>query len=86
MSGTGLSRVRTELRLLLPERINQGCSRREEPTLLCNQVLFGPRFQLYGKRLPDAMRIGVNLCHRNPTGCRFGQTRYLFAGYAEKVR
>jgi hypothetical protein len=38
MSGTGLSRVRTELRLLLPERINQGCSRREEPTLLCNQV------------------------------------------------
>jgi hypothetical protein len=40
MSGTGLSRVRTELRLLLPERINQGCSRREEPTLLCNQVPF----------------------------------------------
>jgi hypothetical protein len=28
MSGTGLSRVRTELRLLVPERINQDCSLR----------------------------------------------------------
>ncbi len=38
MYGTELSRVRTELRLLLREHINQNCSRREQPTLLCNQV------------------------------------------------
>jgi hypothetical protein len=40
MSGTELSRVRTELRLLLLSLTTKDCSRREEPTLLCNQVLF----------------------------------------------
>jgi hypothetical protein len=38
MSGTELSRVRTELRLLLLSLTTKDCSRREEPTLLCNQV------------------------------------------------
>jgi hypothetical protein len=38
MSGTGLSRVRTELRLLPPEPINQSLlASSVEPTLLCNQ-------------------------------------------------
>jgi hypothetical protein len=39
MSGTELSRVRTELRLLLLSLTTKDCSRREEPTLLCNQVV-----------------------------------------------
>jgi hypothetical protein len=38
MSGTELSRVRTELRLLPREPIKQVCSRRGGPALLCNQV------------------------------------------------
>jgi hypothetical protein len=38
MSGTELSRVRTELRLLPPEPISQRLLESEEPTLLCNQV------------------------------------------------
>ena len=42
MSGTELSRVRTELRLL-PEPNNQRLLSREEPTLLCNQVQIIPQ-------------------------------------------
>jgi hypothetical protein len=39
MSGTELSRVRTELRPLPPPSLStKDCSRREGPTLLCNQV------------------------------------------------
>jgi hypothetical protein len=38
MSGSELSRVRTELRLLPREPIKQVCSRRGGPALLCNQV------------------------------------------------
>jgi hypothetical protein len=38
MSGTELSRVRTEFRLRLPERINKGPLESRGPTLLCNQV------------------------------------------------
>jgi len=40
MSGTELSRVRTELRLLPREPIKHVCSRRGGPALLCNEVLF----------------------------------------------
>jgi hypothetical protein len=40
MSGTELSRVRTEFRLRLPERINKGPLESRGPTLLCNQMVF----------------------------------------------
>ena len=38
MSGTELSRVRTEFRLRPPEPINQCLLESRGPTLLCNQV------------------------------------------------
>jgi hypothetical protein len=38
MSGTELSRVRTEFRLRPPERINQNPLESRGPTLLCNDV------------------------------------------------
>jgi hypothetical protein len=38
MSGTELSRVRTELRLRPPEPINKSLLESSGPTLLCNQV------------------------------------------------
>ncbi len=38
MSGTELSRVRTEFRLRLPERINKSPLESRGPTLLCNQM------------------------------------------------
>jgi hypothetical protein len=38
MSGTELSRVRTEFRLRLPEPINKSPLESREPALLCNQV------------------------------------------------
>jgi hypothetical protein len=40
MSGTELSRVRTEFRLRLPEPINKSSLESRGPTLLCNQVKF----------------------------------------------
>jgi hypothetical protein len=40
MSGTELSRVRTEFRLRLPEPINKSPLESSGPTLLCNQVPF----------------------------------------------
>jgi hypothetical protein len=43
MSGTELSRVRTEFRLPLPEPINKSPLESRRPTLLCNQVVL-PRF------------------------------------------
>ena len=39
MSGTELSRVRTEFRLRLPEPINKSPLESRGPTLLCNQVV-----------------------------------------------
>ena len=39
MSGTWLSRVRTEFRLRLPEPINKSPTESRGPTLLCNHVL-----------------------------------------------
>jgi hypothetical protein len=42
MSGTELSRARTEFRLRLPEPINKSSLESRGPTLLCNQVVFGP--------------------------------------------
>jgi hypothetical protein len=49
MSGTELSRVRTEFRLRLPEPINKSSLESRGPTLLCNQVegscqAFSPRY------------------------------------------
>ena len=38
MSGTELSRVRTEFRLRLPEPINKSPLESRGPTLLCNQM------------------------------------------------
>ena len=38
ISGTELSRVRTEFRLRLPEPINKSPLESRGPTLLCNQV------------------------------------------------
>ena len=38
ISGTELSRVRTEFRLRLPEPINKSPFESKGPTLLCNQV------------------------------------------------
>jgi hypothetical protein len=40
MSGTELSRVRTEFRLLPPEPINKSPLESRGPTLLCNHVKF----------------------------------------------
>ena len=40
MSGTELSRVRTEFRLRLLEPINKSPLESRGPTLLCNQVVF----------------------------------------------
>jgi len=40
MSGTELSRVRTQFRLRLPERINKSPLESRGPTLLCNHVDF----------------------------------------------
>src|SRR5580698_9756123 len=40
MSGTELSRVRTEFRLRLPEPINKSPLESRGPTLLCNQVKY----------------------------------------------
>ncbi len=42
MSGTELSRVRTEFRLRLPEPINKSPLESRGPTLLCNQVSTAP--------------------------------------------
>jgi hypothetical protein len=42
MSGTELSRVRTEFRLRLPEPINKSSLESRGPTLLCNQVARAP--------------------------------------------
>jgi hypothetical protein len=42
MSGTELSRVRTEFRLCPPGPINQSNSSRGGPTLLCNQIQSPP--------------------------------------------
>jgi hypothetical protein len=40
MSGTELSRVRTEFRLHLPEPTNKSPLESRGPTLLCNQVSY----------------------------------------------
>jgi hypothetical protein len=45
MSGTELSRVRTELWLLAHEPINQSLLVSRGPALLCNHVVFGPIFR-----------------------------------------
>jgi hypothetical protein len=42
MSGTELSRVRTDFRLHLPEPINKNPLESRGPTLLCNQVPYCP--------------------------------------------
>ena len=55
MSGTELSRVRTEFRLRPPEPINESDSSRAGPTLLCNQV--GP--STYVPQNPSLPRILV---------------------------
>ena len=47
MSGTELSRVRTEFRLRLPEPINKSPLESRRPTLLCNQVV-SRRFHFSG--------------------------------------
>jgi hypothetical protein len=49
MSGTELSRVRTEFRLRLPETINKSPLESRGPTLLCNHLV-SPRFQFSGNR------------------------------------
>ena len=49
MSGTELSRVRTEFRLHLPEPINKSPLESRGPTLLCNQVAV-LELHMYGKR------------------------------------
>src|SRR5271170_368753 len=59
MSGTELSRVRTEFRLRPPERINQSLLGSKGPTWLCNQVLLG-KIHMSGKRVNQV------LAFRNP--------------------
>jgi hypothetical protein len=49
MSGTELSRVRTEFRLRLPEPINKSPLESRGPTLLCNQMVL-PRFHFSDER------------------------------------
>ena len=53
MSGTELSRVRTEFRLRLPEPINKSPLESRGPTLLCNQVnsgAYSPDFWVVEKK------------------------------------
>jgi len=56
MSGTELSRVRTEFRLRLPEPINKSPLESRGPTLLCNQVPFpllgNPSHSSKSRRIP----------------------------------
>jgi hypothetical protein len=72
ISGTELSRVRTEFRLRPPEPTNQSYSSRGEPTLLCNQV--DPSTNLSGnstnQELARVSRLG------QPHGRR-GLSRFL---------
>ena len=56
MSGTELSRVRTEFRLPLPEPINKSPLESRGPTLLCNQVLL-TRFHLSGLGVNRDLRL-----------------------------
>ena len=59
MSGSELSRVRTEFRLRLPEPINKSPLESRGPTLLCNQVgtkATDPGLRLPGLRRPDKPR------------------------------
>jgi hypothetical protein len=56
MSGIELSRVRTELRLLLPEAHQQEPTRGEGgPTLLCNHVVLGRLPYFTGEDLLDCV-------------------------------
>jgi hypothetical protein len=56
MSGTELSRVRTEFRLRLPEPLNKNPLESRRPTLLCNHV-----------ESSESPRIQRNLCMPVPT-------------------
>ena len=55
MSGTELSRVRTEFRLRLPEPINKSPLESRGPTLLCNHVPL-PEFHISGKGVNQDLR------------------------------
>ena len=57
MSGTELSRVRTEFRLRLPEPINKRPLESRGPTLLCNHVELGQEY------LSGYATIGEHLGH-----------------------
>jgi hypothetical protein len=61
MSGTELSRVRTEFRLRPRERINQSPLESRGPTLLCNQVPSHRDTLRFG--IPDATTLpSLRLC------------------------
>ena len=66
MSGTELSRVRTEFRLRLPEPINKSSLESRGPTLLCNQVkshslglLSYPAFDSGGAQMTHGLAAGT---------------------------
>ena len=67
MSGIELSRVRTELRLLPHEPINQSLLVSRGPALLCNQVLFG-RNQLSGNVVNQAIHQGLDQVSETRSG------------------
>jgi hypothetical protein len=56
MSGTELSRVRTEFRLRLPEPINKSPLESRGPTLLCNHVVLA-RFHSSGSGIYRVFEI-----------------------------
>ncbi len=60
MSGTELSRVRTEFRLRLPEPINKSPLESRGPTLLCNHLRTGTYFT--GTALIRHNRSMLELC------------------------
>jgi hypothetical protein len=57
MSGTELSRVRTEFRLRPPEPIKQSLLESRGPTLLCNQVRFAVP-DIYSNSWPGFFPVG----------------------------
>ena len=67
MSGTELSRVRTEFRFRLPEPINKSPLESRGPTLLCNQVPAVPK--ACGSGMPSDVD-GIGSKTRDLSPCR----------------
>jgi len=59
MSGTELSRVRTEFRLHLPEPINKSPLESRGPTLLCNHVVLAALIRSFAAERGNLEFLGL---------------------------